>query len=384
MKIGIFTNNYLPNPYGVTGSVETFRREFERRGHTVYIFAANWPGYVDKNENVFRYPSLDINFKFRFPIAIPFSRKMDKIIEKLDLDIIHSQHPNLLGGAAKKWAKKKKIPLVFTWHTLYDKYANYVSFLPEKLVGWWTIRNARIYANKVDQVIVPTESVVPILRKWGVTNQIEAISTGVDEELFQDTDRIKTRSRFSFKESDKVILLLSRLTEEKNVEFIFNSLLDILKNHQDVKFLVVGGGYLQEKFENWAKENNLQNQVFFTGEVKREEVKNFYVAADIFVYSSLSETQGTIITEAIYMGLPIVAVRATGISSLVEDKRSGFLTRLDEKEFSEKVQFLLENKEIREEISKTSKKIAQEKYTAEACGKKMLDVYQKLISENKK
>ena len=71
MTIGIFTNNYLPNPYGVSGSIESFRKEFERLGHRVFIFAPRWKGYQDENPGVFRYPSLDINFKFRFPLAIP-------------------------------------------------------------------------------------------------------------------------------------------------------------------------------------------------------------------------------------------------------------------------------------------------------------------------
>ncbi|MDY0302783.1 MAG: glycosyltransferase family 4 protein, partial [Candidatus Moranbacteria bacterium] len=73
MNIAIFTNNYLPNPYGVTTSIESFRQEFERAGHTVYIFAPQFENYKDKNKKVFRYPSFDINYKISFPLPIPFS-----------------------------------------------------------------------------------------------------------------------------------------------------------------------------------------------------------------------------------------------------------------------------------------------------------------------
>ena len=126
MKIGIFTNNYLPNSFGVANSVETFRTDFEKMGHEVFIFAPKWPGYVDNNPNVFRYPSLDIKIKIRFPLAIPYSFEMSRILKKLDLDVIHSQHPNLLGSAAARWTRKlarrrggKKIPLIFTWLSLF-------------------------------------------------------------------------------------------------------------------------------------------------------------------------------------------------------------------------------------------------------------------------
>ncbi len=199
MKIAFFTNNYLPNVYGVPMSVETFRKEFERLGHTVYIFAPNYSDYQDTNKNaclsgrqVFRYPSLDIEIKFRLPLGIPYSRKMDRIIEKLDLDIIHSHHPNLLGSAAMKWAKKKNIPLIFTWHTLYDKYTNFVPFLPSKLTAGWIIKKAVKYANKADSVIVPTQSIEPILKNWGVVNKIFPVATGIDEKCFSGSDRKKS------------------------------------------------------------------------------------------------------------------------------------------------------------------------------------------------
>jgi glycosyltransferase involved in cell wall biosynthesis len=270
MKIGIFTNNYLPNPYGVPGSVETFRKEFEKMGHKVFVFAPDWPGYKDGNKNVFRYPSLDIKIKFRFPLAIPYSKKMDAILENLDLDIIHSQHPNLLGAAAEKWARKKNIPLVFTWHTLYDKYSHFVPFLPKKLVNYWTIRNARNYANLADKVIAPTDSIIPILRKWKVKNDIIAIPTGVEEEIFSDKNREKSRRNFGFEEKNIVILLVSRLTEEKNVGFVFKSLAKILKSDSRIKFLVVGGGYLFDNIINWTRLKKLTGQIIFVGEKKTD------------------------------------------------------------------------------------------------------------------
>jgi len=164
MRIAIFTNNYLPHPYGVPNSIESFRKVFEALGHQVFIFAPRWPGYADENPNVFRYPALNLSYKIKFTLAIPYSQKIDAIMEKLDLDIIHSQHPNLLGSAAMKWAKKKNIPLVFTWHTLYDQYAHFVPLVPKKLAAWWIIREARLYANKCDAVITPTPFVAEIIK----------------------------------------------------------------------------------------------------------------------------------------------------------------------------------------------------------------------------
>lgn len=247
MKIAIFTNNYLPNPYGVAGSVESFRKEFEALGHRVFIFAPKWKGYVGENPNVFWFPSVDIKYKINFPLPIPYSGKINKILEGLDINIIHSQHPNLLGGAAMRWAKKKNIPIVFTWHTLYDQYAHFAPLIPKKLAVWWMIRSAKNYANQCNTVIVPTPFVKEIIQGWGVTNEnITAIPTGVEEPMFANPNRDSIRKKYGPKEDEIILLSIGRFTTEKNMEFLFEAASKVLKKNPNAKFLVGGEGYLKK------------------------------------------------------------------------------------------------------------------------------------------
>src|SRR4030042_3567799 len=213
MRIAIFTNNYLPNPCGVSGSVESFRKEFDRMGHEAYIFAPRWKRYEDENPRVFRYPSINIEIKkIKYPLPFPYSREISKILESLDLDVVHSQHPNLLGSAAARWARRKNIPLVFTWHTLYDQYAHFVPFVPRRWAAWWAIRNARNYANRCDQIIVPTPSVGEIIKKWGVTNKnIAAIPTGVEENQFAVPECMSIRDKYGIKDNEILLFVMTRL-----------------------------------------------------------------------------------------------------------------------------------------------------------------------------
>ncbi len=380
MKIGVFTNNYLPNPFGVSGSVESFRKEFEKSGHKMYIFVPRWKGYRDENENVFRYPSVETNIKIKFPIAIPYSGKMNEVLKNLDLDIIHSQHPNLLGSAAKRWAKRKNIPLVFTWHTLYDQYAHFVPFVPRQLVAWWAIRNARNYANRCNQVIVPTPSVGEIIRGWGVTNpNITAIPTGVDEEQFENQDGLSIRKKHSIRDDEILLTLVSRLTAEKNAEFLLEAVLDNLRKNKNVKFMICGEGNIENKLKDIVHKSGLRKKVIFIGIVPGNKKKNYFAAGDIFVYASKSETQGMILTEAMYSGLPIVAVRATGAKDIVEDGETGFLVPENKKEFSEAVQKLIDDEDLRKKFGERAGDIAREKYTARICAKKMLEIYEKAV-----
>ena len=381
MNIAIFTNNYLPNPYGVPGSVESFRKEFEAAGHTVFIFAPTWKGYEDKNPRVFRYPAINIGYKIKFPLAIPYSRKMDNILEKLSLDIIHAQHPNLLGTAAMRWAKKKNIPLVFTWHTLYDKYTNFVPLLPKKFSANWIIKKAVNFANKSYLVIVPTGSIIDIIKTWGVRNAIISIPTGVEENEFQGQDRRKVREKYGIKENDILLLLVSRITEEKNIEFIFDLLPGLFRKNHLMKMLVVGEGYLVKKLKKFCEQKNIAGQVIFSGKADKAALKNYYAAGDIFVHASKSETQGMILSEAMYMGLPVVAVEATGAKDLVVNNLSGFLVKEDRRGFCEAVEKLAGDRGLREKMSEESKKIAREKYTAKVCAKQMLKAYEKAIKD---
>lgn len=384
MRIGIFTNNYLPNPYGVSNSIESFRKQFEKQGHSVFIFAPSYKNYKDENPNVFRYPSLDIQYKIKFPLVIPYSRKMDKIINDLDLDIIHSQHPNLLGSVAKNWAKKKSAPLIFTWHTLYDQYAHFVPLIPNELASAYIIHKVVNYANKSDLVITPTNSVKEIIKNWGVTNKnIEAIPTGIEEEYYQNSDRNKIRNKFDIKDNEILLLLVSRLTQEKNIEFLFDPVVRILKNNTNAKFLIAGDGYLLPKLKKIAKEKKLENRIIFEGVISKEELKNYYAAGDIFVYASKSETQGMIISEAMYCSLPIVAVNATGICDLVQNNTNGFLVKENEDEFSDAVEKLIKDGELRKKFSEVSQKIAHENFISQICASKMFFLYKQAIANKK-
>lgn len=384
MNIAIFTNNYLPNPYGVSTSIETFRREFEKLGHKVYIFAPKFTGYTDENPNVFRYPSIDFEIKIKFPLAIPYSRKISKILKELDIDIIHAQHPNLLGTVAKKWAKKKDVPLVFTWHTLYDQYTDFVPFLPAKFSAGYMIKKAVKFANSADAVVIPTDSIAPILKSWGVKREMNPVATGVIEEEFQNADGKKIREKYGIKDKDILLLLVTRLTAEKNTEFVFRSVSESLKERKNVKFLVSGDGYLLPKLKKYCEGNGISDRVIFSGIVERNEIKNYYAAADIFVHGSKSETQGMILTEAMYMGLPIVAVCATGVVSLVQNNKNGFLTCVTgEKEFAYMITKLILDKNLRQKTGEESAKIVRENFTASVCAEKMLEVYRETIKNQK-
>jgi glycosyltransferase involved in cell wall biosynthesis len=225
---------------------------------------------------------------------------------------------------------------------------------------------------------------MPILKKWGVKKELTPISSGVEEKEFQNADRDIIRRKYNIVDQEILLLLVSRLTAEKNIDFVFRSAAQVLKNNSRIKLLVVGGGNLQPELKNFSEKEKISDRVIFTGEIERRGIKNYYAAADIFVYASKSETQGMIITEAMYMGLPIVAVKATGSQSLILNKANGFLVKEDEGEFADAVNKLINDKELRKRFSQASRRIAETKFTSTVCAEKMLEVYERAIKNYSK
>ncbi|MCK4453807.1 glycosyltransferase family 4 protein [Candidatus Parcubacteria bacterium] len=383
MRIGIFTNIYLPIISGVVTIIENYRKELERQGHKVYIFAAKQPGYRDENPRVFRFKSIDLNYKISYPLPIISSSRINRTIKKINLDIAHTQHFFVCGQIAWYYAKKFNIPLVFTQHTRYEYYTHYIPYLPKEISKPLALSLRAFYANSCDAVIAPTEDIKNSLLKYKVKTPITILPSGVDLERFSKANKETIKKKYNIDEDKIVLLTVSRLAPEKNISFLLKSFKKTILKNPDVYFIIVGDGPSKKSLESQSNQLELKNRVIFTGEIEQEKIPSFYKAADIFLFSSFSEVQPTVITEAMASGLPIVAVKAGGIKNAIIDGENGILAPNGIDEFSKEVLKLINNEELRGSISEKARKMAKN-YSVENATKKLLNLYQKLIIQKKK
>lgn len=216
MRIGFFTNTYYPICYGSVISIESFRKNLEKLGHEVFIFAPSHNGYKDKNKRVFRYPSLVFKYKIDYPISIPVSSFINEKIKELDLDIIHVHQPFSLGKEGLKYASKLKIPVVFTYHAKYEDYVHYVPLFPEGLLADLVKKEAVNFANKCDVTITPSKGIRRVIQKRGVDkNLIKVLSTGIDWESFQKGNGKKFRKKYSIRNDEILCLNIGRINKRK-------------------------------------------------------------------------------------------------------------------------------------------------------------------------
>jgi 1,2-diacylglycerol 3-alpha-glucosyltransferase len=186
MNICMFTNTYLPHVGGVARSVQFFTEDLIGMGHRILVVAPSFPKDTETAGDlpeVIRVPALQHFNGSDFSVRIPLPFYINQQIEKFVPDVVHSHHPFLLGDAAIRVARKWKLPLVFTHHTLYEQYTHYIPLELDALKEF-VVRLATLYANLCSRVVAPSRSIALLLRERGVRRPIEVIPTGVDISFF--------------------------------------------------------------------------------------------------------------------------------------------------------------------------------------------------------
>jgi len=340
MLVGLFTNNYLPTLGGVPRSVETLRLGLERSGHGVYVFAPRVPGFSDPSVRIFRGPSIPALTYPDFFVPLPIWPRLSSTVRSLNLDLFHAHHPFLLGQAARRLASRFRRPLVFTYHTKYDAYTHYVPFL-QVVVRRLAITLSTAFSNQADLVIAPSRSIATRLSRLGVTSRIEVVATGIDLEQFAPGDRLLARRQLELPSDGLILLYVGRLDREKNVEFLLDTFESIGSRSVNTYLVLVGRGKEERRLRALASSLSVGKRILFVGSVPMERVADYYRAADLFVFASLTETQGLAVAEAHATGLPAVAIHASGVEDVVRDGETGLLVPPDRAEFSSAVQTLL-------------------------------------------
>ncbi|MCL6638236.1 MAG: glycosyltransferase family 4 protein [Firmicutes bacterium] len=382
MKIGVFTDSYLPYTSGVVRSVQSFKEALQRFGHEVFIFAPSYRNCPGDEDNIFRFASIPSPTNRDFTLAVPFSLRLKPTIEKLKLDIIHVHSPFLLGRLGARYSKRLRLPLVFTFHTLYDQYVHYVPFA-QSFTKELAQRISKDFCNQCDLVLVPTRVIGSYLRQIGVRTAVQCVPTGIDTASFTRGNREWMRKKHGIPPADRVLLFVGRLGQEKNVGFLLDCFARVNTVFPDTWLVLVGGGPEEENLKKAARELGVAARTVFTGTLPPGEVVHHYAGSDLFVFSSVTETQGIVIAEAKAAGLPVVAVNAFGVAEMVAEGEDGYLTPPGREHFTEKIMFLLENEPVRRNMALKAKANAEE-LSLENCTRRLIRCYEDLIAEKTK
>lgn len=378
MRIGIFSDSYKPYQSGVVTSIFTFKEELTRMGHEVFIFAPSYPGYSEEEPGVYRFLSLPSPTNPDFTLAIPVLPGMSGLMKKLDLDIIHVQSPFTMGRVGQHYARKHNIPLVFTYHTQYDQYVHYVP-LAGDLARDITIKYSAKFCNNCDHIVAPSCEIKDFLISCNVATPITVVPTGVSLNKFNGSDSRWLYKQYGIAANKKILLFVGRLTKEKNIEFLLQAFQTIHKRKPDAVLVLIARGPLEQDLKNLAHDLGVGEAVIFAGALPFETLVNAYYSSDLFVFSSITETQGLVILEAMACGLPAVAVRASGVQDMVDSEVDGILTSLEVNEFSDAVCRVLDDTNVYQSLKDNALKKARA-LSSENMAKRLEGIYLELCS----
>ena len=329
MNIGIFTDTYSPQVNGVVSSILTLEKELRKQGHNVYIFTISHPDAEDHSNFVYRIASLPFIFLKDHRVGILYSNKLVSKIKRLRLDIILSQTEFSLGIFAKLVSKKLSIPIVHTYHTMYEEYMHYISkgieFSPKIARKY-----SKSFCNGVDGVVAPTTKTEKLLRSYGVKTEIRVIPTGIDfspldKNNYQQSEIDNLKHVFNIPLNDPIILFVGRVAKEKSIDVIIEAMSLLVLKIPDAKLVIVGDGPSRLELEELAAKLNIRSSIIFTGMQPWSNIGKIYQLGDIFVSASVTETQGLTFAEAMAASLPVVAKEDESIAGLIRDDYNGRL-----------------------------------------------------------
>ena len=388
MRIGLFTDTYPHYINGVSTSVLMLKQGLEKLGHKVYVVTVNSENFhYKKEDDVLMIPGVPIGIlDFRMTSLYPL--RAQKIIKSWNLDVIHTHTEFGVGSFARLIAKQYNIPLVHTYHTLYEEYIYYITKgcfdgASKKLVEYLTLF---LCDKTVEELIVPTKKTYDLFKeKYKVKRDVHIIPSGIDVTRFYRENINKKelenlKKELNIKKDDFIILYVGRIAKEKNIEFLINNLKDISKKIPKTKMVIVGDGPDMNDLALLVNKNKLDKKVIFTGKVPWNDIPKYYQLANVFVTSSKTETQGLTVIEAMAASKVVVAIKDESFLLVMTDQQDGLFFFFFE-EYKNLIYKIYSDKKFADMIAKQAR-ITANQYNPVVYAKRVLKIYENVINKD--
>jgi 1,2-diacylglycerol 3-alpha-glucosyltransferase len=384
MNILFISDVFFPRVNGVSTSINTFATELRALGHQVTLIAPSYTDEDKQEEWIVRVPSHKIYFDpedrlmnfGKLKALLPWIR--DK-----HFDVIHIHTPFTAHYVGIHFGKKLDIPVVETYHTFFEDYLHhYLPFIPQFISRKLARTISRRQCNAVDGIVSPSKPMLDVLKQYGIKTPAEVVATGLDDSSFANVDGEHFRMSHDIPLTQPMLLFVGRVAHEKNIGFLIEMHVELIKNHPDALLVITGEGPAEESIKQSIEKLGISNKVRMIGYLDRgHELIACYKAADIFVFASKSETQGLVLLEAMAQGTAVVAIAELGTKSILIEGEGVLIAKDDINDFADKVSILLSDTPKRQMIGEKGRQYAQEKWTAGILAKKVAKFYKSAINQ---
>jgi len=383
MNILMVSDVYFPRVNGVSTSMQTFCRELAANGHAVTIVAPDY-GVPERDSEfeIVRLPSSRIFFdpEDRLIHRSAMRSAVDDLAKRA-WDVIHIHTPFRAHQIGVDLARRTGRPTVESYHTYFEEYvANYLPWFPTAPLRFLVRRFSRKLCESVDHLIVPTTEMADVLQGYGIRTPSTVVPTGIRLEEFANGDGARFRRTHGIGENQPMLLTVSRLAIEKNIDFLLEVAAKVEREFDDFVFVIAGEGPDATRLGKLAASLGLDERVRFLGNLDRNTtLLDCYSAAEVFVFASSTETQGLVLIEAMACGAPIVSTAVMGTATVLRDARSALIAEENVDAFAAKVVQLLRSPSERAVLSAAGP-IDAAKWGAASLMRKVFGTYERLAA----
>ena len=398
----MFSDAYWPRVNGVTVSVASYSRALIKEGHEVLIICSSYPEGLNVPVSFFDPPSSEDGPKIvRVPSMPAFVTKEDRIakfnkwlwvfrqVELFSPDIVHINTEFVIAEFGFLYARAHNLPAIYTFHTMWEDYGpNYFPLFPPFLVRFVIRGVLKNILNRSYRVIVPTQQINEVVHRYRSRTVTFLLPTGIEPELFEHEEeealvfREKMEGKYPTLRGKKILLFAGRIAKEKNLGFLLNMLPLVLQKRPDTILLFAGSGPDFEYFKDEAKRAGLEGSCVFTGYLERQDLALIYSISEVFVFPSLTDTQGLVTLEAMFSGTPVVAIGALGTLQVMGGDNGGFMVKNDQNEFAARVLDLLDDPQLRLGKSREATLHARS-WSIKELTKKLVVIYEETVKSHR-
>lgn len=361
VHILMISDVYFPRINGVSTSIHSFRSELIRAGHRVTLICPDYPEAQTLTRALDHHDDEDIlRIPARAVLLDPEDRMMRfsaitaliPLLRGRSLDIVHIHTPFVAHYAGIKLARALGVPVVESYHTFFEEYLyNYIRWLPRDWLRGAARYFSRSQCNAVDGLIVPSSPMQHALARYGVTTEMHIIPTGLTLDAFLTPPATDFRATLGLNPAQPMLLYVGRVALEKNIDFLLDMLPSVRAAHPTAVLVIAGEGPAESQLRRRVAEQQLDDAVRFVGYMRRDgELQDAYRAADLFVFSSRTETQGLVLLEALALGTPVVALGVMGTRDVLHENGGCRIPEDNPAAFGQVVNTLLSDDALRAQL----------------------------------
>ncbi|NMG31016.1 glycosyltransferase [Aromatoleum evansii] len=374
-RVLMISDVYFPRINGVSTSIETFRRALREFDVEVRLVVPRYGNEVEE-DGVVRVPGRSVPRDPEDRIVAWRAIRDAALREAEQCDVVHVQTPFLAHYAGRIAARALGLPLVLTYHTLFEEYLHhYAPFVPRQLLSFLARKVSRAQCNEVDAVIVPSTAMRDRLLAYGVRTPLQVLPTGIPLSRFQNGNGDRFRHARGISAATPLALFVGRVAHEKNIGFLLDVAREVRAAVPDFLLVICGEGPALAALRRRVAHDGSEAFVRFVGNLQRPRaLSDCYAAANVFLFASRTETQGLVLLEAMAAGVPVIGLAAMGTIDILAPGRGAIAAADNVSAFSQTVIGLMRDQIRQRQLAGEARRFSAE-WTDMAMASRLASLY---------